>query len=127
LACAVWHPPIALVLTAMLIPLLLAGTVLHPEWLFSRFLDVAPLRWVGRISYSLYLWQQIFLASAWEKSQPLGVFQVWSVSLAACFACAIASYYILEKPLLRIGHRIAARARQSHFAAPSAHAAKAGH
>jgi peptidoglycan/LPS O-acetylase OafA/YrhL len=48
---------------SLCVPLLLAGTVLNPEWRISRILEQPPLRWVGRISYSLYLWQQLFLGN----------------------------------------------------------------
>ena len=36
--------------------------ILHrPASLSARFLSLGPIRWLGRISYSLYLWQQLFL------------------------------------------------------------------
>ncbi len=65
----------------------------------------APLQWrwlsrLGLISYSLYLWQQLFTASpraggAWLMGFP-----------PLCIPIAIASYYVIERPLIRIGHRI---------------------
>jgi peptidoglycan/LPS O-acetylase OafA/YrhL len=97
--------------SSALIPLLIAGTVIHPEWALSRALDWAPLRWLGRISYSLYLWQQIFLYPPWQPEPlvlPLGYLQRFPVSLAAALACATASYYLVERPLIRTGRRLAA-------------------
>ncbi len=35
---------------AMLVPLLLAGTAIHPHWILSRMMEWKPLRWIGRIS-----------------------------------------------------------------------------
>ncbi len=99
--------PLGAVWNAMLIPLMLLATITHPQWLFSRMLDLGPIRWVGRISYSLYLWQQMFLAPAWVE-HPLGPLQRWPWNLVACFACAMASYYVVEKPMIRLGRKILA-------------------
>jgi peptidoglycan/LPS O-acetylase OafA/YrhL len=91
--------------SAFLIPLLIAGTVTHPKWALSRALDWDPLRWLGRISYSLYLWQQLFLYPPWQP-RPTGWAQNFPLSLAAAFACATASYYLVERPLIRVGRRV---------------------
>src|SRR5580698_3072053 len=50
---------------AMLVPVVLTGTMLHPEWAFCRILELPPIRFLGRISYSLYLWQGLFLVPGW--------------------------------------------------------------
>jgi peptidoglycan/LPS O-acetylase OafA/YrhL len=87
-------------------PLLLVSTMLHPDSLTSRLLGLAPVRFVGRISYSLYLWQELFFnplvvpAPGSFRSHTL---LCWS----GAFACAIASYYLIERPLIRYGHRVA--------------------
>jgi peptidoglycan/LPS O-acetylase OafA/YrhL len=60
-----------------------------------RLLSLPPLVWIGRISYSLYLWQEVFLnrydTRAWT-SFPLNVL--------LAFAAAAASYYAVERPVL---------------------------
>lgn len=91
---------------AVLIPMILAGTLLHPEWLFSRLLDSKPIAWVGRISYSLYIWQQLFLVPGWEY--PSHFWTRWPWNLAVILAVACTSYYFVETPLLRLGGRLAA-------------------
>lgn len=50
-------------LLALIIPLLLLGTVNNPDGNVGCFLELPPLRWLGRLSYSLYLWQQLFFVS----------------------------------------------------------------
>jgi len=89
-------------------PLLIAATMLHPRSLTSRFLELRPLRFAGRISFSLYLWQELFF-NYFQAPTPGSfrshVFLCW----CATFACAIASYYLIETPLIRRGHRIAKR------------------
>ena len=98
----------------MLTPLLLAGTAIHPNWTLSRALEWRPLRWIGRISYSLYLWQQIFLIAGWN--QATHAWQRWPWNLAATFAVATASYFMMERPLQLIGRQLADRLRLSAHA-----------
>jgi peptidoglycan/LPS O-acetylase OafA/YrhL len=43
------------------LPAILASAIHWPASPLFRVLEWAPLRWVGRISYGLYLWQQLFL------------------------------------------------------------------
>ena len=62
----------------------------------TKALSWGPLRLVGTWSYSLYLWQQLFLT-------PYNT--TWSGRFPACFgalfACALFSYYVVEQPILR--------------------------
>jgi peptidoglycan/LPS O-acetylase OafA/YrhL len=92
---------------AVLIPLILAGTALHPEWLISRLLDSRPMGWIGRLSYSLYIWQQLFLVPGWEN--PSHFWLRWPCNMAVILAVACASYYLVETPLLRMGRRLATK------------------
>jgi peptidoglycan/LPS O-acetylase OafA/YrhL len=92
---------------SFLVPVILIGTVLNPGLLLSRILEASPLRWIGKISYSLYLWQQLFLGSV-NHPPPLGWLQEFPLNLVAVFVCACASYYLLERPLVAIGHSLSA-------------------
>ena len=106
--CLRYQPYLTVFWLAILIPLLMLGTALHPAWRVSRVLDLAPMKWVGRISYSLYLWQQLFLVPSWEP-KPLGALQHWPLSILMVLLCATTSYYLIEKPLIRVGHKLSAR------------------
>jgi peptidoglycan/LPS O-acetylase OafA/YrhL len=67
-----------------------------PASRFTRWLESAPLRGLGAISYSLYLWQQPFLTNLtdnWISSLP--------IKLACALICALLSYRFVEKPFLR--------------------------
>jgi hypothetical protein len=72
--------------------------------------SLAALRWIGTISYSLYLWQELFLPQlASEKAH--GAFHYlqqppWNV--LAILVCACLSRYLLELPMIRFGHRLSA-------------------
>jgi peptidoglycan/LPS O-acetylase OafA/YrhL len=67
-------------------------------------LNWKPVVYVGGLSYSLYLWQQLFLnrnSSDWINAFPQ--------NLLFAVAAALGSYYLLEKPLLRLRHRLRAK------------------
>ncbi len=97
--------PFAFTLQAVLIPLLLLSTVLHPNSILGRFLESKPVRWIGWISYSLYLWQQLFFGANFVGSPPrLAALRETPVNLIALLVCATFSYYVVEKPFVRLGH-----------------------
>lgn len=51
---------------------------------------------MGRISYSLYLWQQFFVGDT-AITRWFG----WPLALAAAFAAGALSYYFVETPVQR--------------------------
>lgn len=108
LAFCVWYqPPLALLWQSVLIPLVVVGTVLRPGGAVGYVLESAPLRWMGRLSYSLYLWQQLFFVGREvPRPLPLGLLQELPLSVPAVFLCAAASYYLVERPLVRLGHHL---------------------
>jgi len=58
-----------------------------------RVLNSMPVVWLGKVSYGLYLWQQPFVFGARPKP--------WSGVLVALSVAAI-SYYLIERPALRL-------------------------
>jgi peptidoglycan/LPS O-acetylase OafA/YrhL len=111
LALARYRPSWDQTLQAFLMPWLLLGTVLRPTGLVAQVLESRLLRWIGRLSYSLYIWQQLFLFGIghWNSPRPfpLGPLQELPGSICATFACATASYYLVERPAIRLGQRLA--------------------
>ncbi|MBM3796083.1 MAG: acyltransferase [Acidobacteria bacterium] len=67
------------------------ATIWSPNWLAS-----GVLLWVGRISYSLYLWQQFFLGDT-LITRALS----WPMALAVAVGVGAASYYCVELPAQR--------------------------
>ncbi len=97
--------------TAALLPvlgaaLIIAGGLRTPHGPVSRLLSVAPMRWIGGISYSLYLWHwPLLVLPAAAIGEPLpGLARVALVG--ATFALAAASRRWIEDP---IRHGAAAR------------------
>jgi peptidoglycan/LPS O-acetylase OafA/YrhL len=80
------------------IALVVYSCTTQPAHWLSRLLGTLPLRALGLISYSLYLWQQIWMTPAFQFSLP--------VALAGALACGTASYWLVEKPGLKLRHHI---------------------
>src|SRR5205823_259232 len=79
-----------------LLPWLLLGTVLRPDGLLGPVLEWGPLAWLGRLSYSLYLWQQLFFCGPTRfRLTELGPLQDWPWNAIGLLACAAASHYLL--------------------------------
>lgn len=87
------------------------ATVTHPKSWTTRFLELAPMRFAGRLSYSLYLWHVIFFvpvhAEVGVTSPVLLFLSERPYKYVATLIAALVSYYVVEKPLIRYGHRIA--------------------
>jgi peptidoglycan/LPS O-acetylase OafA/YrhL len=65
----------------------------------GRLLNLAPIVWFGVLSYSLYLWQQLF---AWA---PFPTF----LKLLLILGCATLSYFLIERPFQRLRRWIESR------------------
>jgi peptidoglycan/LPS O-acetylase OafA/YrhL len=108
--------PIPLFFTwqAVVLAFLILSTVLHPQSFPGRILEYRPIRWIGRISYSLYLWQQLFFGAAIVAGPPqLAWLRQPPCNLLALLACATFSYYVIERPMVRFGRKFA-HARDTH-------------
>lgn len=91
---------------AMVVPVIIVGTVLNPKSIAGRVLEHPVMRWIGKLSYSLYLWEFFFVYYPGVPTT-LGVWQRFPVNLMAAVVCAIGSYYLIERPLIELGHRLA--------------------
>jgi peptidoglycan/LPS O-acetylase OafA/YrhL len=104
-AIALVHPMqlTKLALQSALMPLVVVPTVFLPGYWISRMLEWAPLRWLGRISYGVYLWQQLFFP-------PTGASMVtdaewFPLKVAVLLSLTAASYQWIERPLIDYGRR----------------------
>jgi peptidoglycan/LPS O-acetylase OafA/YrhL len=77
--------------------------VTNHEGRAGRVLNSRPFVFVGVTSYSLYLWQQPFLNPSWN----VHVF----LKLILVTAAALGSYYLIEKPALRLRRYLETRRR----------------
>ena len=101
------HPRVDLVLGQGVenlgIALIIDRSIRFPLTAWGRFLNRRSLVFIGVLSYSLYLWQQLFVnrhSSALVASFPLNV--------VVAIGVAIASHQLIEQPFLRLrGRRVA--------------------
>ncbi|HET9732658.1 MAG TPA: acyltransferase family protein [Acidimicrobiales bacterium] len=87
----------------------------------GRVLSLRPLRWVGRISYGLYLWHWPAIVLLTTKSTGLSGASLDLLRVAVTVAASTASFYLVEQPIRR-----GRPARWRLVAAPTAVAAMAG-
>src|SRR5207237_6148033 len=85
----------------VIVGILIHRCVCRPDDLVGKALNLKPVVIVGGLSYSLYLWQQLFInrsSAAWMNAFPQTVL--------FAIATALVSFYLLEKPLLMIRRRL---------------------
>jgi peptidoglycan/LPS O-acetylase OafA/YrhL len=83
------------------IAVLITACVVNPTWVVARTISFRPLAWLGVVSYSIYVWQELFmhLGTGIGTTHLVSIFVVMPVF-------AVASYYGLERPCIRLGHRL---------------------
>jgi peptidoglycan/LPS O-acetylase OafA/YrhL len=104
-AAAWYYLPYASAAAAVTCALALRGS--GSGWLESR-----PMRFVGRVSYPLYLTHPLGLAAAATVIAPGGLaaeLAYLAVGLALSLALAATMHRLVEKPLIGIGKRLASR------------------
>ena len=72
-----------------------------------RLLNVSAIAWMGTISYSLYLWQQPFLL---RQSDSAEWWQTFPVNLGCAVLAAGCSFYLVERPFLKLRGRVSGTA-----------------
>jgi peptidoglycan/LPS O-acetylase OafA/YrhL len=98
-----WDLPLGMTLNGFLVLMWLLWLVRNPASLQGRILNQPVVAWIGRLSYSLYIWQTFFTHSlnvevfgrdAWWINFPTS----WLWILGA----AVVSFYGIERPALRL-------------------------
>jgi peptidoglycan/LPS O-acetylase OafA/YrhL len=76
-------------LEAVAISIVVLYSIFSHESLWGKFLNLKPLTHLGIISYSLYLWQQLFTRSNTH---------LFPMNILWILLCAEASYLLVERP-----------------------------
>ena len=67
--------------------------------------DRPLVAWLGLISYGIFLWHYVFAIEFGSPGEGLGWTPLLLVTLAGTIPIAAASYYLLERPVLRLKYR----------------------
>ncbi|MCU1278589.1 MAG: acyltransferase family protein, partial [bacterium] len=84
----------------------------RPERLLTTVLASRPLVTIGRMSYSIYLWQELFL-NRYSKA----LVCAFPFNLLGLAACATVSYYAIERTTMAVRGRLEARLFRARAAA----------
>jgi peptidoglycan/LPS O-acetylase OafA/YrhL len=85
---------------SILVAIVIAAAV-QPTGALRSFLGLAPLRYIGRISYGLYLWHWPVIVFVTTDETGVAGRKLTVLRLAITFAITLASFYLLERPVLR--------------------------
>ncbi|MEY4655607.1 MAG: hypothetical protein RL523_1006, partial [Actinomycetota bacterium] len=80
------------------LPVLGTGLLL---WAPVRLLGVGPLRYIGDISYSLYLWHFLWLVLPTQIESPITDPNYSWLFLIGAIGCAVMTYHFFERPIHR--------------------------
>jgi peptidoglycan/LPS O-acetylase OafA/YrhL len=87
-------------LFSILVAIVIAAAI-QPTGALRAFLGLGVLRYIGRISYGLYLWHWPVIVFVDKERVGLGGERLNAVRLLIIVACTLASFYLLERPVLR--------------------------
>jgi peptidoglycan/LPS O-acetylase OafA/YrhL len=104
-------------LTNLFIAVFLLFSIHKRNWWFG-FLNTPVMNYIGKLSYSIYLWQQLFIMSG-----KVGVLGKLPLNLCCCLAAALFSYYIVERPFQRLKTRFGSGRKEPLVAFPALEAA----
>lgn len=81
--------------------LILLFWIMYIPTIFTKFLNHKVMVNIGTLSYSLYVWQQIFLTNIYKYW-----FNLFPQNLIIVFLIGYFSYYVIEKPILRLKRKL---------------------
>jgi peptidoglycan/LPS O-acetylase OafA/YrhL len=90
-----WSGGMALFDLCMLIVVLALATKTFPA---TEVLTTAPMEWLGKISYGLYIWQIPVLTLLHRHGDSLGDWNQFFLAIIATIALGAASFYLAEQP-----------------------------
>lgn len=95
--------PIGYTVNGMAIAMFLLWCTRNPDTTVGRFLNWGPIAKIGVLSYSIYLWQTLFLHHLnGPVFGPLAWLTAFPLSWLGFFLAALFSYEVIEQPSLRL-------------------------
>lgn len=99
--------PFGLALGSLFSLFLIASVIIRPQSIFTRIMELSPLRWIGVRSYGIYLWHwpmlvfgRILIPTAMGTVENVAVDVLFAL---ISFAASDLSYRFVEEPLRKDG------------------------
>lgn len=105
-----WDYSLGITVDGVCIAITLLWCVRNPDSSPGRFLNSRLLKHIGVLSYSIYIWQQLFLNP--ESRGTFGTHSLWfdlPLSYALVLAAAELSYHVIEKPSIELRKHLESR------------------
>lgn len=99
---ALWASPVQPTMIALMTAAIIRAELVHSTTILHRVLNSKWLSFLGRISYSVYLWQQLFLCplGAWFTSVTWFAAVPWNIALSLTVGWL--SWRLVEVPCLAL-------------------------
>jgi peptidoglycan/LPS O-acetylase OafA/YrhL len=103
-----WQLPFGYTICGAAIAFFLLWCTRNPTSIVGRILNARPIVHIGVLSYSIYLWQVLFLHpyNGPVFGQSLKLLTIFPFSWLAIFAVAELSFYLVEQPSLHLRNRL---------------------
>jgi peptidoglycan/LPS O-acetylase OafA/YrhL len=102
---APYRDAVAFVIDPILVAILIAQVIAFRESIVWGWLNLAWVRYLGRISYSIYLYQQIVIGPVIKILAAYSMLVQLAAAIVVVILIASASYYVIERPFLKIKER----------------------
>jgi len=103
-----WQYPFGYTICGAAIAIFLLWCVRNPSSFVGRLLNARPVMHIGVLSYSIYLWQTLFLHEASNSvfGPSLAFVNTFPGNWIAILLVAELSFYLVEQPSLRLRNRL---------------------
>ncbi len=117
-----WELPLGITVTGIAIAFFLLWCVRNPHSAVGRVLNARPIVHIGVLSYSIYVWQTLFLHhnNATVFGPSLRFISTFPGNWLAILVVAEISYYLVEQPSLRLRGRLMRYVSANHSKVASA-------
>lgn len=95
--------PLKYTFIAITIPIFIFGSIVNDTSWLSCLLELKLVKYIGRLSYSLYLWHELFFFPDQMPTAVINHVISFPINIILSFTCAALSYHLVEKPLIRYG------------------------
>ena len=96
-----------------LVPLVLSAVFTSRYLAAKAILNWKPVKWIGVLSYSLYLWHFMLFDFAKAGLDGAPAVVQYSIGWLLAFCVAIAIYFLVERPMFRLRRLAGSRAHEN--------------